>query len=64
MSYQATEVAHLHVGQEFIDRNDFPHVVQGFTFWHDNPGIVTVITDLLPLGMVMDTTTLVWTEVN
>ena len=60
--YKLTEVATLRVGVEFIDRNDIPHIVQGFTFWPDNPGIVTVITDQLPLGMVMDTTALVYVE--
>jgi hypothetical protein len=61
-AYQRAEVATLRPGVTFIDRNDIPHVVQGFTFWPDNPGIVTVITDQLPFGMVMDTTALVWVE--
>ena len=25
--YRRTEVAHLHVGQEFVDSSDIPHVI-------------------------------------
>jgi hypothetical protein len=61
--YKLTEIAHLRVGSEFIDRNDIPHIVTGFTFWPDNPGLVTVLTDQLPLGCVYDTVALVYVAV-
>ena len=60
--YRPTEVGHLREGVEFIDANDIPQVVTSFSFFHDNPGIVTVHTDLLPMGTVYATTALVWTQ--
>jgi hypothetical protein len=63
-AYRLAEIASLSVGDEFIDRNDFPHHVTGFTFWPDNIGVVTVLTDLLPLGVVYDTTALVYVPVT
>jgi len=63
MTAQATyirrEVAHLCVGQEFVDSSDIPHVVTGFEF-HNTPGTVTVLTDLYPNGIFFRTTDLVW----
>ena len=60
MSHRRTEVAHLHVGQEFVDSSDIPHVITGFKFGFDTPGWVTVLTDLRPNGIDMQTTDLVW----
>ena len=60
MSHRRTEVAHLHVGQEFIDRSDIPHVVIGFKFSHNSPAWVTVLTDMRPNGIDMQTTEMVW----
>ena len=57
--YVKREVARLHVGDEFVDRNDFPHVVTGFTF-AKSPAVVTVHTDLYPLGIMLTTTDQVW----
>ena len=58
-TYVRIEVARLSVGREFVDANDYPHVVTGFEF-HDSPGSVTVLTDLYPTGMYFRTTDLVW----
>lgn len=59
MTYSRTEIAHLRVGDEFIDANDIPHIVTGFSF-HDAPGIVTVHSDQRPAGITYGTTVLVW----
>lgn len=60
-TYKRTEVAHLTEGTEFIDANDHPNVVTGFTF-HDSPGTVTVHTNLYPTGVFHRTTDLVWVQ--
>jgi len=60
-TYTRTEIALLSEGDEFIDHNDIPHVVTGFSF-HDAPGIVTVHTDQRPVGTTYPTLTLVWRE--
>ena len=57
--YRRTEVARLHVGDEFVDASDIPHIVTGFTF-HRSPASVTVHTDMYPNGRDMTTTDLVW----
>lgn len=61
--YVKREVAHLTVGDEFVDAADITNVVTGFTFG-TSPAFVTVHTDLYPAGRDMRTTDVVWQFVH